>query len=93
MEFEWDEGNRDKNRRHGVEDWEIEEAFEDPRRVSLGRTRYPSEERFVVLGRSLTSGKYLRVVYTERQGSGLTYVRPISAYEMAQAERRRYQRQ
>ncbi len=27
MDFDWDEGNRGKNLRHGVHDWEIEEAF------------------------------------------------------------------
>jgi hypothetical protein len=36
VELDWDDGNRDKNLKHDVHDWEIEEAFEDRRRVNLG---------------------------------------------------------
>lgn len=36
VQFEWDAGNRDKNRRaHGVEYWECEEVFFDPQKVTL----------------------------------------------------------
>jgi hypothetical protein len=36
VDFDWDDGNRDKNLRHRVHDWEIEEAFEDPRKIAQG---------------------------------------------------------
>ncbi len=91
MEFDWDEGNRDKNRGHGVQDWEIEEALEDDRSFIVERLIVDTEERFVVLGRALTSGKYLRVVVTVRMW-GRRLVRPISATEMSRRNRRRYQR-
>jgi len=55
--FDWDEGNIDKNLKHGVHDWEIEEACQYPR----------DEKRFILLGHAATSGKYLRVVYALRQ--------------------------
>jgi hypothetical protein len=29
MNFDWDEGNREKNLRHRVHDWAIEEALQD----------------------------------------------------------------
>ena len=29
MEFDWDEGNEGKNLKHGVSDWDIEEALTD----------------------------------------------------------------
>jgi len=29
VDFDWDEGNRDKNLRHRVHDWEIEEGVLD----------------------------------------------------------------
>ena len=92
MEFDWDDGNRDKNLKHGVHDWEIEEAFGDRRRISLGTTRIEGEMRGVVLGRSMTSGKYLRIVYTIRRRANLILIRPISAFEMSQSERARYLR-
>jgi uncharacterized DUF497 family protein len=63
VEFDWDDGNRDKNLRHGVHDWEIEEAFEDPFRTSGGAHSFRGERRRSVLGRSRTSGQYLKVIY------------------------------
>jgi hypothetical protein len=40
MNFDWDEGNRDKNVRHSVHDWEIEEALQDPQRIGRGAHRF-----------------------------------------------------
>jgi uncharacterized DUF497 family protein len=89
--FDWDEGNIDKNLRHGVQDWEIEEACQDPRSRIMEYRLIKGEWRYVLLGRSVTSGKYLRVVYTLRTASdGETLIRPISAVEMSAAQRRRY---
>ncbi|MEW6214538.1 MAG: BrnT family toxin [Nitrospirota bacterium] len=65
MKFDWDNGNINKNLfRHGVHDWEIEDAFLDPNRLSLGKNNIHGEERHILLGRSEISGKYLRIVYT-----------------------------
>jgi len=64
VEFDRDDGNRDKNLRHGVHDEEIEEAFADPRSHSIPLGNRSGEERFGLFGRSTTSGKYLRIVYT-----------------------------
>ena len=93
MEFDWDDGNIDKNLKHGVHDWEIEEALLDPRRRLVGRQKIHGEIRYQLLGRSATSGKYLRVVYTIRTTrEGTRKLRPISAVEMTPAEKRRYRR-
>jgi hypothetical protein len=62
--FQWDAGNIDKNMRHGVHDWEIEEALLDPRGRRIGSTIVNSEERYIWLGRAMSWGKYVRVVYT-----------------------------
>ncbi|MPZ49014.1 MAG: BrnT family toxin [Dehalococcoidia bacterium] len=93
MEFDWDEGNRHKNLRHGVHDWEIEEAFggDSSTRPAASHSRF-EEERFVIFGRARTSGKYLRIVYTVREIGGHRFIRPISAVEMRQREKRRYRR-
>jgi len=91
--FHWDEGNIDKNLGHGVQDWEIEEACQDPRSRIIGYQVVKGEWRYVLLGRSTTSGKYLRVVYTLRTApDGEVLIRPISAVEMSAAQRRRYLR-
>ena len=92
LEFDWDEGNRDKNLRHGVQDWEIEEAFEDPRRRVEPARSQVGEHRRVLLGRARTSGRYLRIVYTVRRRNGQTLLRPISAMEMPRNARWRYSR-
>lgn len=92
MEFDWDDGNRDKNTRHGVHDWEIEEALADRQGLLVRSVRINREERFVFLGRASTSGKYLRVVFTVRMKRGARAVRPISAIEMSAREIRRYRR-
>jgi uncharacterized DUF497 family protein len=92
VDFDWDEGNRDKNVRHGVHDWEIEEAFEDPRRIVQGSQIVDGERRRVVLARAVSSGKYLRIIYTMRVEGRSTRIRPISAIEMPGSARRRYSR-
>ena len=59
MEFDWDEGNRDKNLKHGVHDWEIEEAIEDKDGIVVNRSTVLDEVRFIYLGRAQISGRYL----------------------------------
>jgi uncharacterized DUF497 family protein len=91
--FQWDAGNIDKNLKHGVQDWEIEEALLDPRALRTKRMQVGGEERYELLGRARTSGKYLRVIYTLRQDvEGNPLIRPISAVDMTPTQRRRYQR-
>ncbi|MBM4137681.1 MAG: BrnT family toxin [Nitrospira sp.] len=92
MRFDWDDGNINKNLfRHGVHDWEIEDAFLDPFRLSLGKNNIHREERHILLGRSEISGKYLRIVYTIRTTlHGEKLIRPISAYEMSNTDKKLY---
>jgi uncharacterized protein len=91
VDFDWDEGNRDKNLRHGVHDWEIEEAFKD-RSSFQEPAQGKGEARRVLYGRARTSGKYLRIVYTIREREGQSFVRPISAVEMTRRHKTRYRR-
>ena len=91
--FQWDSGNINKNLKHRVQDWEIEEALLDPLALRTKRMEVGGEVRYELLGRAQTSGKYLRVIYTLRQDAeGNSLIRPISAVEMTPAQRRRYQR-
>lgn len=90
MDFDWDEGNSDKSLfRHGVHDWEIEEAFESGRTASQ-QSRGHLEETYIHFGYARTSGKYLRITYTIRVRDGRELVRPISAVEMSWRQKRRY---
>ncbi|HLG11688.1 MAG TPA: BrnT family toxin [Dehalococcoidia bacterium] len=89
-QFDWDDGNRDKNLRHGVQDWAIEEAFSDPRAILAGARRAGMERRRTILAR--VPGKYLRISYAVRVSANGRLSRPISAMLMTAAERARYQR-
>ena len=92
MEFDWDEGNIDKNLRdHGVTTDEIEEALVDRHAKGDSAHRIGTERRKAVLGRTL-DGRYLRIVYTERVRTGRIIVSPISARDMTPVERARYLR-
>lgn len=89
--FDWDDGNIGKNAKHGVTDLEIEEAFSDSFRRSLGTVIVNEEERFILLGRAGSSGAYLRIVYTIRQSAeGERRIRPISARPMSRTEKTIY---
>ena len=92
MEFDWDEGNEAKNLKHRVHDWEIEEALDDPDFRHGDNRVIDGELRQTGFGRSGTSGKHLRIIYTMRSRAGRLRFRPISAVEMTATERARYLR-
>lgn len=67
IEFEWDEGNREKNKKHRVEDQEAEEVFFDEQKKTFAdRVHSQHEERFRVIGKT-KQGKLLFVVFTMRR--------------------------
>ncbi|MFC5561316.1 BrnT family toxin [Methylobacterium aerolatum] len=82
--FDWDEGNRDKCRKHGLSIPEIEAAFAGV--LWVGPDSYPIREvRFRAVGRTL-EGRYVFVVFTWRRRSGLQLIRPLSARYMHRKE-------
>lgn len=87
LEFEWDRGNIGKNAKHGVEDFEGEEAFFDERKVLLrDRLHSLGEERFVLLGRTKKE-RLVFVVFTRRGRR----IRIISARDANRKERPLYE--
>ena len=94
MLYDWDSGNINKNLvTHNVHDWEIEEAIEDQNAKVVGSVFINGEERFELLGRVKTNGRFLRVIFTYRMGtSGNLLIRPISATDMTEQQKRRYLR-
>lgn len=66
VEFQWDEGNIGKNKKHKVEDKESEEVFFDEKRfIFKDLVHSESEERLRILGKT-KKGRLLFVVFTKR---------------------------
>lgn len=88
--FEWDDGNRDKNRmKHKVSNGECEEIFFNQPLIILDDHKHSrSEQRFAAYGLSDT-GRRLHVVFTLRGKK----IRVISARDMHRKERRFYENQ
>ena len=82
-EFEWDEYNEEKVASHGVQPEEVEQCFFNRH---LHKRKPGSADRWYLFGRT-DGGRALFVVYQNR-GGGL--VRPITAYDLPSAFRRKY---
>lgn len=88
LEFEWDEGNTGKNKKHDVEDKEAEEAFLDEGKVTFKDELHSKlEERFVVLGKT-TKNRLLYIVFTKRKKK----IRVISARDLNKKEIHLYEK-
>jgi hypothetical protein len=84
LQFEWDDGNRQKNwMKHKVTDEECEEVFFDPhKRIFKEAVHAGSEWRYVLLGRTSLE-RALFIVFTIRQKK----IRIISARDLNRKER------
>ena len=82
-DFDWDAGNRNKSRKHGVEAVDVESFFQS-RTVFLGRVVEPThdEDPRLMLGQD-AHGRRLALIFT-RRGNRL---RPISCRPMRREER------
>ena len=89
--FEWDSGNFDKCQQHGVSVEEIETLFSLPHVIAPDVAHSIDEERYFVIGRTL-SERALLVVFTTRTDVDQVLVRPISARYMHAKEFKRYER-
>jgi uncharacterized protein len=76
--FDWDHGNREKCRKHGVSIAVIESLFRRPLGVFPDPEHSGREERFKAIGRA-EDGRAVFVVFTLREHDGETLIRPISA--------------
>ncbi len=89
--FDWDEGNRAKCGKHGVSIAEIEGLFSRTVMVGPDPKHSAHEERFIAIGTTRRDRKVL-VVFTLRQKSGATFIRPISARYMHRKEIEAYEK-
>jgi uncharacterized DUF497 family protein len=86
--FDWDDGNKYKNLKHGISCMEVESIFRQDRYIFAGRIIEPShtEWRGLILGQS-ESGRAIAMIFTRRGEK----VRPISCRPMREGERRFYE--
>ena len=88
IEFEWDEGNKEKNyNKHGIKNEESEMVFFDEQSVlSLDSKHSTRERRYQIIGRS-ELGNALSVIFTLRDRK----VRIISARRVNHKEKKFYE--
>ncbi len=88
-EFEWDEGNTDKNwDSHRVRNEEAEEVFSnEPKLLSEDKKHSEKEPRYFCLGQTY-KGRTMLVSFTLRRD----HIRIISARDMSRKERKIYEK-
>ena len=88
--FEWDEGNREKNRlKHKVSNGECEEAFFNQPLIILDDHKHSEEEQRYAAYGVTNEGRRLMVYFTVRE----TRYRVISARDMHRKDRQFYEDQ
>jgi uncharacterized protein len=88
--FDWDDGNREKCRKHGMTIAEIESILREPLALTADLAHSGLEERFIAIGRT-ASGRFAFVAFTRRTRGERILLRPVSARFMHAREVRRYE--
>ena len=83
--FEWDEGNLEHCRKHGVSRQEIEAVFSGPVIILPDHGRSQTEHRSRAIGRT-GEGRAAFIVFTVRERNGHRYISPVGARYMHQEE-------
>lgn len=66
VEFEWDKGNIEKNKKHNISDREAEEVFFDNKRfIFKDKVHSQNEERFRIIGKTKKE-RLLFIVFAKR---------------------------
>jgi len=87
MEFDWDDGNRNKCAKHGLTPAEIEAFFRLRPRVALDVRHSVKEQRFAAIGRDKT-GRAIFAAFCWRGKK----IRPVSVRYMHEREVRKYEK-
>lgn len=88
--FDWDDGNREKCRKHGLSIEDIEHVLAYPAWLANDLAHSHREHRLIAIGLT-PSGRYAFVAFTERERGGQILRRPISARFMHEREVRHYE--
>jgi uncharacterized DUF497 family protein len=87
--FEWDNGNQQKNVKHGVAPAEAEQVFLNEPLIVLDDMKHSdTEQRFHALGQT-NEGRLLHITFTIRTSR----IRVISARDMHRKERAIYEQE
>lgn len=87
LEFEWDKGNSDKPKKHGLTLEETEEVFFDEFKVIFADWGHSkNEQRITLLGKT-KKGKLLNITYTIRKNK----IRVITARSINKKETKLYE--
>ncbi len=92
LEFDWDEGNREKCQKHGLSIRDIESLFQGPLAVFPDPEHSSGEERFIGIGRT-DEDRSVLIVFTVRARSEAVLIRPISARYMHKKEIDHYEKE
>jgi uncharacterized protein len=84
----WDKGNVNKNKKHGIKKSDIEIFFRSKVYISDDLKHSSSEKRFIAIGKG-PLGKHMIVIFTLRKGA----IRPISARHMNKREIEKYEKE
>jgi hypothetical protein len=90
--FNWDAGNRDKCRKHGLSQAAIEALFHGSIAVYRDPGHSRHEERLKAIGKT-DDGRDVVIVFTLRDRGGQTLIRPISARYMHAKEVANYEKE
>lgn len=83
VEFEWDQGNLNKNKKHDITDREAEEVFFDDNKVVFGDWKHSATEKRITLLGKTKRGKLLNITFTVRKNKiRVITARPINRKEV-----------
>lgn len=87
MEFDWDDNNIEHISRHNLIPAEVEQVFQDTRKIGTASRKTEREKRWAIIGRSY-GGRILFIVYTRRDQK----IRVVTARDATFSEKRLYRR-
>lgn len=90
--FEWDAGNQEKCRKHGLSLAAIEAVFHRPVAVFRDHAHSQAEARLKAIGQT-DGGRHVVIVFTLREQQAGTLIRPISARYMHAKEVAHYEKE
>ena len=83
VEFEWDMGNSEKPKKHGLTLEETEEAFFDDNKIVFGDWKHSTDEKRNTLLGKTKRGKLLNITYTVRRNKiRVITARPVNRKEV-----------
>jgi uncharacterized DUF497 family protein len=91
--FDWDDGNRDKCRKHGLSMSDVEHVLVSARNLIVRDVQNSlTEDRYIAIGK-IRAGRFSFVVFTLRAADDQFKLRPISARYMHKKEIAKYEKE